>query len=378
MIKTNCHIIVLMLFTIMCLLNGCSAQQKDQLYSYTHPIPYNPETYVCHRVSEELVIDGRDNEAGWKSATWSNPFVDIEGSLKPKPRLNTKVKMLWDSSYFYFFAKLEEPHIWATLKNRDDIIFFDDDFEIFIDPDGDGHNYYELEWNAYNTLWDLILLRPYRVDKKPKVLFEWNITDIKSATHIDGTINDNSDTDRYWSIEIAIPWSTLREFAFKKDIPSNGDQWRVNFSRVDWTMQKEGTSYQKRKYKEGNTIPENNWVWSPTGEINMHMPEMWGYVQFSDNDPTQKDGFNENPDEKIKWGLWNLYWQQLDYYKKNNSYTNDMKVFDIPKVEGCQFNPIIYTTPFHFEITNLSCKGEGVWIIQSDGRIYLKKTPTQN
>ena len=367
-----------MLFATMWVHNGCDAQQKQQLYSYSHPIPYNPETYVCHRITEEIVIDGMDNEAGWQSAIWSKPFVDIEGSLKPKPHLDTKVKMLWDSSYFYFFAKLEEPHIWATLKNRDDIIFYDDDFEIFIDPDGDGHNYYELEWNAFNTLWDLILLRPYRVDKKPKVLFEWNVTVIKSAVHIEGTINDNSDTDRFWSVEIAIPWSTLRELAFKKNIPSNGDQWRVNFSRVDWTMENDGNSYQKSKDKTGKIMPENNWVWSPTGRINMHMPELWGYVEFSDNDPNQKVTFNENPDEKIKWALWDLYWQQLEYFKKNKSYTNEMKVFDIPKVEGCQFNPTIYTTPNHFEITNLSCLEEGMWIIQRDGRIYLKKESTEN
>ena len=25
----------------------------------------------------------------------------------------------------------------------------------------------------------------------------------------------------------------------------------------------------------------DNWVWSPQGEINMHIPEMWGQVQFS-------------------------------------------------------------------------------------------------
>jgi len=70
--------------------------------------------------------------------------------------------MLWDDTYFYVAAQLEEPDVWATLTQRDTVIFYDNDFEVFIDPDGDTHNYYELEVNAFGTLWDLMLLTPYR------------------------------------------------------------------------------------------------------------------------------------------------------------------------------------------------------------------------
>ena len=34
--------------------------------------------------------------------------------------------------------------------------------------------------------------------------------------------------------------------------------------------------------KNGKYVPEFNWVWSPQGVINMHVPERWGYVFFSD------------------------------------------------------------------------------------------------
>ena len=56
--------------------------------------------------------------------------------------------MLWDDQFFYVGAELEEPHVWATLTERDSVIFHDNDFEVFIDPDGDTHLYYELEMNA--------------------------------------------------------------------------------------------------------------------------------------------------------------------------------------------------------------------------------------
>jgi prefoldin subunit 5 len=40
------------------------------------------------------------------------------------------------------------------LKNYDDIVFYDNDFEVFIDPDNDTHRYYEFEVNALNTMFD--------------------------------------------------------------------------------------------------------------------------------------------------------------------------------------------------------------------------------
>ena len=65
-------------------------------------------------------------------------FQDIEGDKKPRPRFRTRAKMLWDDQFFYVAAELEEPHVWATLTKHDSVIFHDNDFEIFIDPDGDN------------------------------------------------------------------------------------------------------------------------------------------------------------------------------------------------------------------------------------------------
>ena len=118
-----------------------------------------PKGYVCYRASRPPVIDGKLDEPAWRSAPWTDHFVDIEGDFKPPPRFKTRVKMLWDHLHFYIGAELEEPHVWATLTQRDSVIFHDNDFEVFIDPDGDNHNYYELEINALNSVWDLRLVR---------------------------------------------------------------------------------------------------------------------------------------------------------------------------------------------------------------------------
>ena len=77
------------------------------------------------------------------------------------------MKMLWDDEALYIAAEIEEPHVWATITEHDAVIFQDPDFEVFLDPDGDNHNYAELELNAKNTTWDLLLTKPARRRKCP-------------------------------------------------------------------------------------------------------------------------------------------------------------------------------------------------------------------
>ncbi len=125
-------------------------------------VEFNPKSYHSYKISDTLRIDGNLKEKSWNRAPWTDSFVDIEGENLPRPRFDTRVKMLWDEKYFYIAARLEEPHLWATLTERDAVIFHENNFEVFIDPDGDTHNYYELEVNALGTYWDLMLTKPYR------------------------------------------------------------------------------------------------------------------------------------------------------------------------------------------------------------------------
>ncbi len=233
-----------------------------------------PKHYLCKFTEIPIVIDGRIDKAVWRSVQWSDDFEDIEGPVKPKPRFRTRVKMLWDENYFYIGAELEEPHVWGTLTQHDSVIFQDNDFEVFIDPDGDTLNYYEFEMNALNTGWDLLLDKPYKAGGKPRN--EWEIPGLKTAVHVNGTLNNPSDKDTGWTIEIAFPWKVLGEYAHQSAPPREADVWRVNFSRVEWLIEIVDGKYRKLPGKK-----EDNWVWSPQGLIDMHVPENWGYVQFS-------------------------------------------------------------------------------------------------
>ena len=130
-------------------MTACSqAPGTGDLSSLNFPENPDPKGYVCYRTTITVTLDGILDEKSWTDVPWTDYFVDIEGKSKPVPRLKTHAKILWDDSNLYIAAELEEPNVWATLRQRDTIIFFDNDFEVFIDPDGDTQAYYELEVNA--------------------------------------------------------------------------------------------------------------------------------------------------------------------------------------------------------------------------------------
>ena len=228
-------------------------------------------------------IDGSLDDAAWRNAPWTEPFVDIRGEGWPDPHLGTRARIVWDERFLYVGAELEEPHLWATLADRDAILYREHDFEVFLDPDGDGLAYYELEINALGTEFDLFLDRPYR--RRGRADIAWDIEGLRTAVRLEGTLNDPTDEDTGWSVEIAIPWSALRPpgapAAATVAAPRPDDVWRVNFSRVQWPLAVVDGQYRRRREPvDWSDHPEDNWVWSPQGEIDMHIPEKWGVVRF--------------------------------------------------------------------------------------------------
>lgn len=284
------------------------------------PFPH-PKGYVCYRAPSPITIDGSLADPAWEAAPWTDDFGDIEGDKRPKPPLRTRVKMLYDDEALYIGAELEEPHIWAKLKAHDSVIFEDNDFEVFLNPNGDNHLYGELELNALNTTWDLLLTKPYK--DGGKAITAWEITGLKTAVRVNGTINDAQDKDTSWTVEIRWPWDGLKELIGKSEQskdevpipPRNNDKWRINFSRVEWDTKIVDGQYTKLPGK-----PEHNWVWSPQGVIDMHRPERWGYVQFSTAKPGST-AFQPDPDWEIRDLLHRAYYAERLHFKTNGKYT---------------------------------------------------------
>lgn len=324
-----------------------------------------PPAYVCGRAESPIEIDGRGDDAAWQGARELSPLRDIEGAAIPHA---CRIKMLWDDEYLYILADMDEEHLWASLKEHDSVIYHDPDFEVFIDPDGDGLNYIELEINALNTTWDLFIARPYRFDD-PHILHDWDIRGLKHAVHLRGTLNNPGDTDEGWSVELAIPWSSITSHAHqprRSQAPTPGSSMRFNFSRVNWQVRPapgSPTGYEKL------SMPESNHVWAPTGKVNIHLPEHWGRVIFSNQPAGKWVAAPPAAEEAARLALYRVLNAQLEHRGRSGAFSRELSLPD-----GVQMN---FPTPDFFVLTT-TCPHTGIQMrLDSEGRFHASAPEQQ-
>lgn len=299
--------------------------------------------YTICRTQTAPVIDGK-MDVIWENVPVTSPFVDIEGSTQPAPRLKTEVRMLWDDQNLYLLARLEEPHLCGWLTTRDTVIFDDNDFEVFIDPDGDNLAYAELEINTLNTVWDLFLPSPYRDSGKP--INSWNIEGLQTAVNLEGTLNDNRDTDHCWTVEMAIPFRALALCSGTSQPPRSGGIWKMNFSRVEWDYEFSGTSYRKISNR-----PEHNWVWSPTGIIAIHHPERWGEVRFSADPPGSPQTIVRDPLFEARAYLHTIYHAQGEWFNHHQAWANSLDELPLPPRPPALSEPLLTFKTNGYEVS---------------------------
>jgi hypothetical protein len=254
------------------------------------------EHYTSYRTAGAIGLDGRLDEPSWQKAPRSQAFVDI---VTGEPAWHdSRVALLWDDRYLYIGFTIPETNIVAALTERDSKIYRDNDVEVFIA----GENaYYEFEINAVNTIYEVFWIWPDALKaggpyepkdwdvtgpnvatlagvgghKHPRGarwgFLDWDFPGLRHAAHIDGTLNDSSDTDRGWSVELALPWEGLRLLADGRSLPpADGDVWRIDCSRFQhFTVEGE-----KLKRAAG-------WTWNKHGHYDSHIPETFTYVRFS-------------------------------------------------------------------------------------------------
>jgi hypothetical protein len=298
-------------------------------------------------------------------AAWTTEFRDIEGGDKPVPYYATRAKILWDNDYLYIAAHLADKHVWANLTERDQIIYADNDFEVFIDPAGSAHNYFEFEVNAFNTMFDLFLTKPYR--SGAYVLISWDGKKLKHGVKILGTVNNPADEDEGWTVEMAIPFDEMAH------TPEDGEIWRLNFSRVEWDTHIAEGKYAKQTGANEKTLPERNWVWSPTGAVNMHMPERWGYVQFSALPAGAALPAFELPYVELqKRYLWLVFYEQQQYRDEKGVYAASLDDLNIPaavSVTGVANTLSMDAAPAQFAATISDDSGRTVRITH-EGKVF--------
>lgn len=322
-------------------------------------IDRNPPVCLACRAQGTLgTLDGDLTKDFWNAGTWLTDFHDIEGDSHPLPWKKTRVKVLWDEEALYIGAQLSDDTIWAYETDRNKPTYVDNDFEVFLAPQDSSHRYYEMEINARNVLWDLYMERPQR-DNVRRIL-SWDIFGLEHAVKIDGVLNDPAANNRSWSVEIKIPWFSLRECGPEECYPSRlapakGEIWRMDFSRVEWEVDVIDGRYVKRL-----GLPEHNWLWAPTGVIDAHMPEMWGYLIFTEAGET----YPLPAADEVKWLLRRLYYKEHIHACTHGAFSTDAVA--LLGEEGKQLH--VYTTPTMFE--GIATWQGSEWHIDQDGYIW--------
>ncbi|TYZ66353.1 hypothetical protein PybrP1_006950 [[Pythium] brassicae (nom. inval.)] len=295
---------------------------------------YKSETSTREREpASAITIDGRLDEAAWEEVPWSEDFVDIRGRRHwSQPWLATRVKLRFDDRFLYVGAYVEETAVWANVSARNDVVFADNDFEVFVDADGSAHNYKELEVNAINTTWNLWLDRPYRdgghenstrVD--PAFGFDMVGKGLASAVFMKGTPNDPDQELHFWTVEIALPLKELARHTGAVVPPAPRSFWRINFSRVEWPVavrRGSGSGGGGARFEKIPGQQEDNWVWSPQHAVDMHRPENWGYMQFRTRLDDAQDGgaVPLDPEWNVRYLAFQLYYAQHAFRAANGRF----------------------------------------------------------
>lgn len=253
--------------------------------------------YTARRVIGPLTIDGRLDEPAWQAAERSPRFVDL---VSGEPvRYDTRAAVLWDDHALYVGFWVEEPDVTATLTERDSPIYENNDVEVFI---AGSDAYYEFEVNAFNTIYEAFfiweesyerggfagvpefarsnpLVKPFNgvgftAHPRGPRLGSWafDFPGLRTAVHVDGTLNQPGDTDKGWTVELAFPWSGMTWLARADGRalpPKDGDTWRIDFSRFN-------------QHKAPPPAKDSGgWAWSCHGIWDSHVPECFPYIHFS-------------------------------------------------------------------------------------------------
>lgn len=183
-------------------------------------------TCTVLRTPEPIRVDGVLDEAVWRRIKPVGAFMLHDGSAAPD--FETEAKLCWDDTYLYVAFTCVDNDIWGTYTKRDEPLYDEEVVEIFLNPTGDLVNYFELEVSPHNVIWDGKIHNP---DDTPKTMTgepEWDCAGLLTGVRVVGTLDDRTDLDQLWSVEMAIPFAGIG-----REPPADGQEWRGNLYRID-------------------------------------------------------------------------------------------------------------------------------------------------
>jgi len=234
----------------------------------------------------------------WNEVERSPRFVNIVNGKRASYR--TRAAVLWSEEHLFVRYWVQEPFLAGTMYTRDELLFNENNVELFIDG---GDVYYELEVSANNTVYEVLFawrdnfartlerhpeLDPIAAnaltfggnnDRRSEsfwwgthergvrwAFLDWDLPDLETEVAVHGTVNNHEDEDEGWDVMIKVPWASLGIFADGRSLPpSDGDVWHFQFAR----------------YELLEELGQNvGWAWTPVGDVDNHRPEKFTPVRF--------------------------------------------------------------------------------------------------
>lgn len=228
------------------------------IYSFDRSYAAQLPNFTVKKTATAPTIDGKLDEAMWQHCDTMRLKNCVDGT---SPTLKTLAFAAWDAQNLYCAMVTEDKDVWGTITAHDGNLYTEEAVELFIDPDGDGKNYFEYEFNCKNAYMDMFMIAPY---DQPGGGGDagWSSTGLSYKVVVHGTANNKNDTDTGMVVEMKIPFSDLKRSSVVTPVPTNGSTFRVNFYRIENTT----TLY----------------AWSPTGST-FHAPQLFGTFTFSDS-----------------------------------------------------------------------------------------------
>ncbi len=246
---------------------GCDGPSKNPTSEKVKELP----SFTAHKATSKIVVDGKADEVDWnKSEVHTFKHFYYHDSIKKEnDEQRTEFRMLWDEDYLYAFFNCSDKFITARELVRDGAPYMDDCAEVFLSPVPDQipmHMGFEV--NLFNVSNDFWFMTDY-YKGQTGVLKAFN-PDFETEVVIKGTVNNNSDIDEGWTMEMKIPLDLF----FKLDTYAPiavGSRWtflalRQDRNEVDGVRRITSTLFPS-DYEDG---------------FDVHAPSSFGYLYFKE------------------------------------------------------------------------------------------------
>ncbi|MNZ95414.1 hypothetical protein D3C78_1145610 [compost metagenome] len=158
---------------------------------------------------------------------------------------HTDVKACWSTDALYFQFVCRDHLVVSQFEQRDDPLYLQDVIEVFLDEEGEGLHYMELEISPHNVIFDAKITND-GFGKITATDLAWNFESLQTEVY--------ASAPNQFTYYISIPASNFHSPLLP------GKEFKANFYRID--EQHDGT----REYQ----------AWCPTGAINFHLSQFFG------------------------------------------------------------------------------------------------------